>query len=159
MSDFCRAPRYVNFQNFLVAHQFFDNIRLILYLLELEIPQPTRPYSALLHTRDSNTFHHIHSKVYFQKGNNMLSVLSLFFLSLCDFYLICSALVFHEWWKDIGIKALTNFPSILHDGNCTNIVFVEDLRHQESFDAIRQMFLNVMTEEAYSNYLTYITIR
>ena len=89
----------------------------------------------------------------------MLSVLSLFCLFLCDFYLICSALVFHEWWKDIGMKALTNFPSILHDGNCTNIVFVEDLRHQESFDAIRHMFLNVMTEEAYINYLMYITIR
>ena len=86
----------------------------------------------------------------------MLSFLSLFCLFLCDFYLICSALVFHEWWKDIGMKALTNFPSILHDGNCTNIVFVEDLRHQESFDAIRHMFLNVMTEEAYINYLMYI---
>ena len=57
------------------------------------------------------------------------------------------------------MKAFTNFPSILHDGNCTNIVFVEDLRHQESFDAIRHMFLDVMTEEAYTNYLTYITIR
>ena len=91
----------------------------------------------------------------------MLSVLSLFCLFLCDFYHICSALVFHEWWKNIGMKALTNFPSILHDGNCKNIVFVEDLRHQESFDVIRHMFLNVMTEdeEAYTNYLTYITIR
>ena len=89
----------------------------------------------------------------------MLSVLSLFCLFLCDLYLICSALVFHEWWKDIGMKALTNFPSILHDGNCTNIVFVEDLRHQESFDVIRHMFLNVMNKEAYTNYLSYITIR
>ena len=114
---------------------------------------------TLVHTKDSNTFHHIQSKVYFQRENNMLSFLSLFCLFLCDFYLICSALVFHEWWKDIGMKALTNFPSILHDGNCTNIVFVEDLRHQESFDAIRHMFLDVMTEEAYTNYLTYITIR
>ena len=57
------------------------------------------------------------------------------------------------------MKALTNFPSILHDGNCTNIVFVEDLRHQESFDVIRHMFLNVIKGEDYSNYLTYITIR
>ena len=83
------------------------------------------------------------------------------FIMLCYLYSTgCFATTeFYEFPLETGLKSLTNFPSILHDGNCTNIVFIEDLRYQESSDAITDMFLKFVSDNKCANYLTYLSIR
>ena len=60
---------------------------------------------------------------------------------------------------EIGIKALKNFPSMLDDGDCTNIVFIENLSHEETSDAAKSMFVNFVSDTTCAKYFTHISIR
>ena len=68
------------------------------------------------------------------------------------------AVVFQEVCE-IGIKALKNFPSMLDDGDCTNIVFIENLSHEETSDAAKSMFVNFVSDTTCAKYFTHISIR
>ena len=78
---------------------------------------------------------------------------------LCNFIQIGFAKVSQATLREIDIKALKNFSSMLDDGNCTNIVFVENVSHQESSDAVKSMFLDFVSDNTHANYFTHISIR
>ena len=91
----------------------------------------------------------------------MLDIISKNYILLvfCHFTHIGFAKVSQEIFREIGIKALKNFPSMLDDGDCTNIVFIENLSHEETSDAAKSMFVNFVSDTTCAKYFTHISIR
>ena len=48
---------------------------------------------------------------------------------------------------------------MLDDGDCTNIVFIENLSHEETSDAAKSMFVNFVSDTTCAKYFTHISIR